>query len=93
ALTASTFLYGIALTTCSTAYNLLLVHLTRARAFDRTVTPAVLARTMRAYRIGWGGYFLAMLLALVAPLASFAAYLLIAGYYLIPHGVDADTVA
>lgn len=89
-LTASTFLYGIALTSCSTAYNLILVHLIAARAFDDTITPAILSRTVRAYRIGWIGYFVAMLLALIAPLASFGAYLAIAAYYLIPHGVDAD---
>jgi len=89
-LTASTFLYGIALTCCSTAYNLMLVHLMRVHAFDPTVTRAILARTVRAYRIGWVGYFVAMLVALIAPVASFAAYLVIAGYYLIPHGVDAD---
>lgn len=89
-LTAATFLYGIALTCCSTAYNLLLAHLIREHAFDDTITPQILKRTVRAYRIGWVGYTTAMLVALVAPLASFAAYLLIAGFYLIPHGVDAD---
>jgi hypothetical protein len=31
-----------------------------------------------------------MLIALVAPIVSFAAYVLIALYYMIPHGIDRD---
>ena len=87
---ASTFLYGLVLTSCATFYNLLLMHLVRRRAFHPNVTDATIGATIVAYRVGWVGYAVAMLLALFAPIASFAAYLLIAGYYLIPRGVDSD---
>ena len=87
---ASTFLYGLVLTMCATFYNLLLMHLVRGRAFHQNVSDATIGATVVAYRVGWVGYAAAMLLALIAPLVSFAAYLLIAGYYLIPRGVDAD---
>jgi uncharacterized membrane protein len=89
-LAAATFLYGVTLTFCSTMYNLMLNRLVRTNAFGSTLSPANVARTVRAYRVGWLGYGAAMLLALVAPVVSFAAYLAIAAYYLIPHGVDAD---
>ena len=87
---ASTFVYGLVLTFCATFYNLLLLHLVRRRAFDERVTEQTIRATIRAYRVGWVGYALAMLLALVDPLASFVAYLFIAAYYVIPRGVDSD---
>lgn len=89
-LSAPTFLYGVTLSYCSTVYNLLLGHLVRTRAFESSVTGARLRSTTRAYRTGLAGYMLATLLSLVAPLVSFAAFLSIAAYYLIPRGVDAD---
>ena len=87
---ASTFVYGLTLSTTATAYNLMLNHLVRARAFSSSVSDATIAGTVRAYRIGWAVYGVAMLLALVFPLVSFAAYIVIALYYVIPHGLDSD---
>jgi uncharacterized membrane protein len=87
---ASTFLYGLALSATATAFNLLLGHLVRSRAFADGVSPATVAATVRAYRIGWVTYASATLLALWLPVVSFAAYLGIALYYLIPRGIDAD---
>jgi uncharacterized membrane protein len=87
---ASTFLYGLTLTGTATAYNVLLAHLVRSRAFRGDVTRTAVATTVRAYRIGWAGYTMATLLALWLPIVSFGAYLAIAIYYLVPRGVDAD---
>lgn len=87
---AATFLYGLTLSYCATVYNLMLVHLVRARAFAGWVKAQTVAATLRAYRIGWAGYVAAMLLALVLPVVSFGAYIAIAIYYLVPRGVDAD---
>ena len=87
---SSTFLYGVVLSFCSTAYNLMLMHLVRVRAFYAHVTDATVTKTLRAYRVGFLGYTIATLIALIAPVASFGAYIAIALYYLIPHGVDAD---
>ena len=87
---SSTFLYGLVLTLCATFYNLLLLHLARRRAFQASVRDETIRETIRAFRVGWVGYTLAMLLAIVDPLASFVAYLLIAAYYVIPRGVDSD---
>ncbi len=87
---ASTFLYGLTLTLTATAYNILLAHLVRSRAFRSDVTRTAVATTVRAYRIGWVGYTMATLLALWVPILSFGAYLSIAIYYLVPRGVDAD---
>jgi TMEM175 potassium channel family protein len=87
---ASTFLYGVTLSTTATAYNLMLNHLVRAHAFHDSVDDATIASTVRAYRIGWTVYGAATLLALAFPLVSFAAYIIIALYYLIPHGLDSD---
>ncbi len=87
---ASTLLYGIVLTWCSTAYNLLLRHLIASDAFEGSVTPEQIARTVVAYRVGWVTYVVATLLALVLPLLSFAAYIGVTFYYYVPHGVDAD---
>ena len=89
-LRASTFLYGLVLTLCATAYNLMLMHLVGSRAFHKGVGEGTIRATIVAYRVGWVGYVLAMLLALISPLASFAAYLAIAAYYLVPRGVDSD---
>ena len=90
---ASTFLYGLTLSWTATAYNLMLMHLVRSKAFLPSVTGATISATVWAYRIGWCGYAAAALLALWQPLVAFAAYLLIALYYLIPRGVDSDIEA
>jgi uncharacterized membrane protein len=87
---AAAFLYGLVLLYCATIYNLLLEHLIRSRAFKAEITPETIAATRHAYRVGWCSYLLAMLLALVFPLASFAAYIAIVLYFLIPSGVDDD---
>jgi len=87
---ASTFLYGLTLTWAATAYNLVLSHLVRSGAFAENVSPETIAATVRAYRIGWAGYATAALLALWLPVVSFATYLAIALYYLIPRGIDSD---
>ena len=90
AMRPSTFLYGLVLFWTSTAYNLILSHLRRADAFAPEVTTQRIASTVRAYRTGWVVYTSAALLALWLPLVSFAAYVAIAGYYLVPRGIDAD---
>jgi uncharacterized membrane protein len=87
---ASTFLYGLTLSFTGTVYNLMLAHLIRTGSFRPDVGSAVLQQTVRAYRIGWITYVVAMLLALVEPVLSFAAYVGIAIFYLVPRGVDAD---
>lgn len=89
-LAASTVLYGITLSFCATIYNLLLTHLIRSGAFGSAVNSATLQRTVRAYRTGLAGYGAATLIGVFVPAVSFAAYLAIALYYVIPHGVDAD---
>ncbi len=90
AMHASTFLYGVVLTYCATMYNLLLKHLIGHRAFHEEIAPEALRATLIAYRVGWTIYVAATLVALVAPIVSFAAYIFVSLYYLIPHGVDRD---
>ena len=87
---ASTFLSGGVLLFCASANNLMLAHLVRRKAFRGDVVDAVIAQTARAYRAAWATYALALLFALLVPIASFAAYLAITFYFLIPRGVDAD---
>jgi uncharacterized membrane protein len=87
---ASTLLYGIVLTWCSIAYNWILEHLIASGALDASLSPVRIARTRFAYRVGLVTYIVATLLALVLPVLSFAAYVLITIYYFIPHGADAD---
>ena len=87
---ASAFLYGVVLSYCATIYNVLLKHLVRRRAFIGSVDDAAVQSTVHAYRVGWVIYVIATLLALLAPIASFAAYIAVAMYYLVPRGVDAD---
>lgn len=88
---ASTFFYGIVLTYCSIAYNLILEHLIASGALDSNLSPVRIARSRFAYRVGLVTYIVATLLALALPLLSFAAYIAITIYYFIPHGADADT--
>ena len=83
----ATFLYGLTLTSSSLMYNLLLAHLVRKRAFDPSVSDATIRETVIAYRLGFLAYTCAMLISLVV---SFSLYVLIAAYYLIPHGTDND---
>ncbi len=87
---SSTLLYGIVLTLCSTFYNLMLMHLIRSDAFHSIVDGKTKRQTLIAYRVGWFTYMGATLVALIAPIASFALYVLIAGYFLFPRGVDSD---
>jgi uncharacterized membrane protein len=89
-MSAAAFLYGLALSETATCYNLMLSHLVRAKLFEPSVGDETLRATIRAYRTGWITYVAATLLALAFPIASFAAYILIAIYYLIPRGVDSD---
>jgi uncharacterized membrane protein len=87
---AAAFLYGLALSFTGAIYNVIVYHLVRTRAFNAGVSDATIAQTVRAYRAAWVTYTLATLLALVAPVVSFGAYMAVALYGLIPHGVDAD---
>jgi uncharacterized membrane protein len=87
---SSTFLYGLVLSYCATMFNALLHHLVRRGAFARAVAPERVRSTITAYAVGLATYLSAMLLALVIPILSFAAYVLIAMYYFVPHGVDSD---
>ena len=50
---AATFLYGVVLSMCSSAYNLMLRHLVRSQAFDDSVNSSYIRATVVAYRIGW----------------------------------------
>lgn len=79
------------LTYCSIVYNLILHRLIRTHAFAENVDSAMAAQTTKAYRVGLFTYASAMLIALIAPVVSFAAYLLITFYYLIPRGFDSDS--
>lgn len=83
-------LYGLTLTSSATAYNMLLNHLVRRRAFAPGVSHATIRQTFFAFRIAWATYGTATLTALAAPVLSFALYLLIIAYFLIPRGVDID---
>ena len=87
---ASTFLYGAVLTSCSIWFNVLLTHLIRSGAFYGDVTAAEIKPTVTAYRVGLVTYACAMLVALFSPFLSFAAYLALVAYYLVPRGLDAD---
>jgi len=87
---ASTFLYGGVLLFCASANNLILAHLVRRRALRGDVADAVITQTVRSYCGAWVTYAFAMLLALLVPIVSFAAYVAIAFYFLIPRGVVAD---
>jgi uncharacterized membrane protein len=90
-LSASTFLYGVVLSCCATFYNLLLLHLARSDSFAPEVPQETIAATIRGYRIGWFVYVGATLVALVLPIVSFAAYLTVVVYFLVPRGADSDT--
>lgn len=87
---SSTLLYGIVLSYCACSYTVLLLHLARRKAFAGSLSPQVLQATTRAYLIGNATYIGATLVALVSPVVSFALYIAIAIYFLIPRGVDAD---
>lgn len=87
---ASTFLYGMVLTATSILFNILLWHLINSRAFSADVTAEVIKPTVIAYRVGLVVYAGAMMFALVSPPASFAAYLAIVAYFVVPRGLDSD---
>lgn len=89
-LSASTFLYGVILSSCATFYNLMLAHLVRTSAFAPEVDRATIAHTQRGYRVGLAVYVAATLAALVLPILSFAAYLALVIYFLVPRGADSD---
>jgi uncharacterized membrane protein len=87
---SSTFLYGLTLTGSAIAFNLLLEHIVCSGAFHANVSEATIRQTRIAYRIGLATYAIAMLASLAEPVLSFALYLFVAAYFLIPRGVDAD---
>jgi uncharacterized membrane protein len=89
-LSASAFLYGAVLSISATFYNVMLWHLVRSRSFAPEVSPVAIAATVSGYRTGWFVYIGATLLALLWPTVSFALYLSVVGYFLIPRGADSD---
>lgn len=89
-MSSAALLYGLTLSWTATAFNLMLDHLIRARAFHESVSDATIAATVRAYRTGWAVYVAATLLAFVLPVLSVAGYILIAIYYLVPRGLESD---
>lgn len=84
------FVYGLTLTASATFYNLLLWYLQRSGAFAPTLSPETIRQTVIGYRIGWCTYAGATILALFIPVVSYALYLVIAAYYLVPRGIDSD---
>jgi uncharacterized membrane protein len=87
---SSTFLYGLTLTLSATFFNLIPIHIVRSHALSPSVDAVTIHQTFVAYRVGWATYALATLLSLLWPLVSFALYILIAAYYLVPRGLDSD---
>jgi len=83
-------LYGLTLTAAATAYNALLMHLVNSKAFTAGVALKTIRQTIIAYRVGWATYAAATLVSLALPIVSFALYLLVAVYYLVPRGADTD---
>lgn len=86
----TTFAYGVVLSLSGTAYNVLLMHLIRSHAFAPEVSETAIRQTVVAYRTGWITYIVAMLTALILPVLSFALYIAVTVYYLIPRGLDSD---
>jgi uncharacterized membrane protein len=89
-LRGAAFLYGLTLSASGAVYNLLVWHLVRQKRFARDVSEDTIRQTVHAYRVGFGTYAAATLTALVAPTVSVALYALVAVYFLIPRGADAD---
>ena len=87
---AATYLYGLVLSVNATFFNLLVRHLVRSQAFTESVDTAYIRGTVVAYRRGWVTYVLATVVALFLPAASFALYVTIVVYFLVPRGVDKD---
>lgn len=90
AMHTSAFLYGAVLSYTGTVYNILMNYVIATKAILPSVSHEVLMDSRRVFFIGLLTYYVAMLLALWWPLLSFAAYVTIALYGLIPHGVDED---
>jgi uncharacterized membrane protein len=89
-LSAAAFLYGVVLSSCAAFYNLMLTHLVKSHSFAPEVDEATIAHTVRGYRTGLIVYIGATLIALVMPVVSFAAYVALVVYFLIPRGADSD---
>lgn len=89
-LRSSTFLYGLTLTGSAIAFNLVLEHVVNSGAFHAQVSKKTVRQTRVAYRVGLTTYLIATLIAVIEPILSFTLYLLVAAYFLIPRGVDAD---
>lgn len=87
------FLYGLTLTASATVYNTLLMHLVKSKAFAAGVTAETIRPTIVAFRVGWLTYATATLVAVFWPIASFALYVFIIGYFLVPRGADTDLAA
>ena len=85
----STFLYGVVLSYCSIVYNLILHHLRASGSFAPELRERM-TLTTRAYATGLLSYVGATLVALVAPVVSFAIYVVVVLYYLVPRGADDD---
>ena len=89
-LRSAELLYGLTLFSSATAYNLLLRHLVAAKCFESHVSHKTIHQTVVAYRIAWATYTIAALAAFVVPYLSFALYILVVGYFLVPRGADRD---
>lgn len=90
AMPVSALLYGLIITTAATAYDRMLRHLVRGRAFHASIREETIVATVRAYRIGLLTYAASTAIALVAPLASEVAYVAIMIFFLVPRGADSD---
>jgi uncharacterized membrane protein len=90
AMRPSTFLYGLTLTGSATIYNMLLTYLVHSGAFAPDVSPSTIRQTVISYRVAWVTYVIATLTSLIAPILSLALYVLLVGYFLIPHGTASD---
>ncbi|HMF29622.1 MAG TPA: TMEM175 family protein [Candidatus Cybelea sp.] len=87
---AAAFFYGLVLTASATCFNLMLTNLARSHAFSPEVGDDAIASAVRGYRLGWVVYAAVTLLAIVAPIISFALYILIVLYFFVPRRTRAE---
>jgi TMEM175 potassium channel family protein len=87
---ASSFFYGLVLTACAAFFNLMLTNLARSRAFSPEIGDDAIASAVRGYRLGLVVYVAVTLLAIVAPIVSFALYILLVLYFFVPRRTRAE---
>jgi uncharacterized membrane protein len=88
--TVPVMLYGLVMTLCGIAFNMLVVHSVKAGLFKKSISDKRLKQSIRRGQMGPVIYFASVIAALISPYISLGIFVLVPVLYFIPQKIVED---